>query len=296
MGPHGPLSGLICPMLTPFDEHDHINKKAVKELVDYLIASGVDGLLPAGTTGEGFLMTTEERMRLAEIVVESAGGRAAVIIHTGCITTAETVMLTEHAQKIGADGASIITPYFYTLDEQELFEHYTAVARAVPGFPLSLYSFPGNAKQEITPNLLINIRQAAPQYVAIKLSSIDLIRFQEYVQAGGDEFNPLCGADALALPALSVGSRGQVSGNSNVFPEVFRRLIDAYHAGDLDLARSEQARINQIRTVLKDDLAHFKAALQLRGHKMGSTRAPLRSLTQSEERELRSGLSELGLS
>ena len=290
----GPFNGLICPILTPFDENGRIEKKSLGQLVDYLIANGVDAVLPAGTTGEGMLMTFEERIQLAEMVITLSASQAYVVVHTGSITTAETIALTKHAAGIGASGASIITPYFYTLDEQALFEHYLAVADAVPGFPLALYSFPGNAKHEISPRLLIRLREAAPQYSAIKLSSLDLIHFQEYVQIGGEDFSPLCGTDALALPALSIGSRGQISGNSNVFPQVFRRLLDAYKAGDLEQAQKEQVQINQIREVLKDDLAHFKAALELRGIKVGRTRPPLRALNQEEHEALKVGLEQLG--
>ncbi len=249
MNPAEPFHGLICPILTPFDELGKIFEKSLDQLIDFLIANGVDAILPGGTTGEGFLLTFEERKYLAERVVQHTANRIPVLVHTGSISTAETIALTEHAAHIGASGASIITPFFYTLDEQSLFDHYLAIAKAVPGFPLALYSFPGNAKHEITPQLLMRLRSAAPQYAAIKLSSIDLIRFQEYVQVGGSNFNPLCGTDALALPALSIGSHGQISGNSNVFPQVFRRLLDAFHAGDLEQARAEQALINQIRAV-----------------------------------------------
>lgn len=284
---------LICPMLTPFDQHGDLDLGATRSLVDHLIQNGVNSLLPCGTTGEGMLLSLEERKRMAEAVVEHAAGRAKVIVHTGSITTVETVILTQHAQDIGADAVSIITPYFYSYTDAELFDHYATVARSVSDIPISLYAFPGNAKHEITISLFNRLRETFTNIVAIKLSSIDLIRFQEYVQAGGSEFSPLCGVDALTLPALSVGSRGQVSGNANVFPEVFRALIDAYHRKEYQNAQRQQVMINRIRALLKDQIAFFKAAMQVRGIPVGDPRMPIRKISAREYLELERGMQAL---
>ncbi len=290
-----PFRGVICPILTPFDSQGRIDFTALRRLVDFLVEHGVDGLLPGGTTGEGMLLNSEERKQLVEVVVDQAAGRVKVLAHTGSITTAETVELSRHARASGADGVSVITPYFYFIDEQALFAHYLAVANAVPDLPLSLYCYPGNARHEISPGLLRRLCAAAPNIVAIKSSSPDLIRFQEYVQASGEGFNPLCGVDALALPALSIGAKGQVSGNANVFPEIFRRLYDAYAAGDMAECRQQQATINRIRAIFHDNLAWFKAAMDLRGIPVGPPRPPLRDLTPHERAELEAGLNRSGL-
>lgn len=287
------FQGIICPMLTPFDPQGQLDLPATRQLVDFLIAKGVDGLLPAGTTGEGMLLSSAERMQLAETVVDQAAGRVAVWIHSGAISTAETIALTLHAQKIGAPGASIITPYFYTYDDDALFDHYCAIARAVPDYPLSLYAYPGNAKHEISIALFRRLRQAAPNIVAIKLSDLDLIRFQEYVHAGGPEFSPLCGVDGMALAALAVGAVGQVSGNANVFPGPFRRLYDAFAAGDLAEAQRQQQIIQRIRDVFKDSLAYFKAALAWCGMPVGAPRPPIRNLNPAELADLLAGLDQL---
>ena len=280
-------------MLTPFDPQGQLDLPAARQLVDFLITHGVDGLLPAGTTGEGMLLSSAERMRLAEAVVDQAADRAAVLIHSGAISTAETIALTCHAQEIGAHGASIITPYFYSYDDDALFDHYLAVARAVPEYPLSLYAYPGNAKQEISLALFRRLRQAAPNIVAIKLSSLDLIRFQEYVYAGGPEFSPLCGVDGMALAALAVGAVGQVSGNANVFPGPFRCLYDAFAAGDLAEAQRQQQIIQSIRGLFKDSLVYFKAALAWRGLPIGAPRPPIRDLSLTEQADLFGGLERL---
>lgn len=217
------------------------------------------------------------------------------MVHTGCITTAETIELTLHARSIGADGVSVITPYFYSYDDDALFIHYFEIAKSVPNMSVALYSFPGNAKQEISINLFKRLRHAAMNINAIKLSDVNLIRFQEYVQVGGDNFSALCGIDALALPALTIGAKGQVSGNSNVFPEPFCKLRDAFNRGDLEEARQQQIIINNIRAVLKDNPVYFKAAMHLRGIPMNGPRLPMRPLKPQEINEMEAGLQNLGL-
>jgi dihydrodipicolinate synthase/N-acetylneuraminate lyase len=245
-----------------------------------------------GTTGEGMLLSVDERKALCEAIVEHVAGRAPVIAHTGCISTADTVDLTRHAQLAGATAASIIVPYFFTFDDDALFGHFVTVADAAPDFPLFLYAFPGNAKNDISPALLKRLLQTAPNIVGIKSSNSSLIRLQEYMEAGGDGFLIFCGVDGLMLPALALGARAQVSGNANVFPETFRALYDAFMAGDLERARSLQQTVNRIRAVLKDGItpAYFKAGLKLRGIAAGRVRPPMRELKPEEWEEVEEGV------
>jgi 4-hydroxy-tetrahydrodipicolinate synthase len=269
----------------------------MRGLADFLLARGVDVLFPCGTTGEGMLLDLTERRRLAETVVEHAAGRAPVMIHTGCITTADTIALTRHAKSCGATAASVITPYFHALDDDSLFEHFRAVAASVPDFPIFLYAFPANARNNISPDLVKRLRAAAPNIVGMNSSNSDMLRFQEYLKAGGEKFIVLCGVDGLMLPALAVGAKGQVSGNANVFPELFADLRRAFFAGDMETARAKQRTINEVRGVLKDGLhpAYFKAALEMRGVHCGRVRPPMRALSPQELGAMRSALSELGL-
>lgn len=287
------VTGIVCPMVTPFDDRGEIDKRQIRKLTEKLIEGRIRYLLPGGTTGEGMLLSLEERKLLAETVIESAQGKAQVIPHAGCSSTRDTIELTRHAKDSGAFAVSIIAPYFYTYSQNELMEHFSRVAQQVKDFPLLLYSFPGNAKNAISTELMKELVQRFPQYIGIKLSDINLIQFQEYVVAGGASFNPLCGVDALMLPALSVGSNGQVSGNANVFPEDFCNLYDAFVVGDLKKAQVLQRKINEIRSVLKDDIAYFKAALAIKGLDVGSPRSPIHHLTESQYKQLADDLTQL---
>jgi len=292
-----PIKGIVCPMVTPFDELGSIDEGATRSVIDFLLGHGVDVLFPGGTNGEGMLLDVDERKKLAEIVVQHAAGRAPVIIHTGCIATRETVTLTRHARDIGATAAAVIVPYYFSFDDSSLLMHYLTVARAVPDFPIFLYSNPGTTKSDISPALMSRICAEAPNIVGAKISNPDLLRFQEYVACSRDGFMILNGVDGLMLPALSVGSQGQVTGNANVFPEVFCDLYRAFVAGDLETARAKQQLINRIRDLLSDGRhpAYFKAGLALRGVAAGRVRPPMRELTAEEWQTLEAGARDVGV-
>ena len=282
------IRGIVCPMVTPFDEGNRIDLASTRQVVDFLISKGVDCLMAGGTTGEGMQLSLSERRTLCETVVEHVANRTPVIMHTGCISTTETIELTRHAESVGATAASIITPYFFTFDDDSLFNHFVSVSSAVPDLPIFLYAFPGNTKNDISPVLLRRLVDAAPNIVGIKSSNVDLIRLQGYIEAGGEGFLAFCGVDGLMLPALALGAKAQVSGNSNVFPETFRALYEAFVVGDLVRARSWQQVINRIRAVFRDGItpAYFKTGLRLRGIPAGYVRPPMRELTPEESEEV----------
>ena len=291
------IRGLICPLVTPFNTNGEIDHAAVRSLVDFLLAQGVHVLFPGGSTGEGLLLSVAERKALAETVLDQVAGRAPVVVHTGTMRTDETLDLTRHAQAAGAIAASIITPFFFTYSDDLVFDHYLAVAQAVPDYPLFVYAFPGNAKNDVTPAVMQKLRAAASNIVGVKSSNALLLRLQEYMAVGGEGFIPLCGVDGLMLAGLAIGSIGQVSGNSNVWPEGFRQLYDAFGAGDLVTARTCQSQIDQLRRVVYDGLhpAAFKYGLTLRGIAGGCVRRPMRELTPIERQTIQNGLRDLGV-
>ena len=287
------IRGVICPIVTPFDAEDRIDYASLRQVVDFLLSRGVDGLMVGGTTGEGMLLSVDERKALCEAVVEHVAGRVPVMAHTGCMSTRDTVELARHAAAVGATAASVIVPYFFSLDDDSLFDHFVSVAGAVPDLPIFLYTFPGNARNDVSPALLSRLLRAAPNLVGIKSSNPDLVRLREYVEVGGEGFLVFCGVDGLMLPGLALGAKAQVSGNSNVFPETFRALYEAFMVGDMERARSWQGLVNRMRAVFRDGVtpAYFKAGLRLRGVPAGRVRPPLRELSPEElaevERQLR---------
>ena len=289
------LHGIIVPLVTPFDDDNQIDHGAVRRVVDFVVGKGVHAVMVGGTTGEGMLLSLDERKHLLETVVEQVNTRVPVIAHTGCIDTASTVELSKHAQQAGATVISAITPYFFTLSDEQLYRHFLTVAEAAPDLPMLLYVFPGNAKNDISPALLGRLRQSAPNIVGIKSSNDDLVRFQEYVEVGGEGFTPCFGVDELMLGGLVFGSKAQISGNSNSFPEPFIRLYDAFRAGDLQLAQQLQRIVNTVVNIHQGGrtTAYFKATLAIRGIQAGRVRPPMCELTAEEMGEVSLGVKEL---
>lgn len=291
------LKGIIPAMLTPFNRDGAVDFELLRTYVDFLIERGVNGLFPTGTSGEGPALGREERKKIAETVVDQAKKRVPVIVHTGAMTTAETVELTVHAKEAGADGASVLPPFYFPHDEQSLEVHFRAVAEAVPGFPIYLYNIPGNAKNDLKPGLVKRLAGACPNICGLKDSSKDMTRLEEYLDTMGPDFTVLVGTDSLVLPALVMGGAGVVSAVANVFPEPCVELYRAYLAGNLALAREKQYLVNRLRSLLKEGpyLTPYRHALALRGLPFSSVRPPFRSLTEKEAERLNDGLRSLGV-
>ncbi len=279
------LRGVVVPLVTPFDEHGKVDRTGVQALVDFLVARGVHGLFPAGTTGEGPLLDMGERRTLAEAVVEAATGRVPVIVHTGALTTDAAVELTQHAQAIGAHAAALIPPYYYRLSEEALLGHFRRVAESVPDFPLYLYQYPGVTGYGLTPTWIERLLACCPNVVGIKDSSgsLDLLAWGTGHRNG--RFHTANGSDALFLPALALGVDACVSGNANVVPELTVCLYRAVQDGDLAQGRALQQTLDRVRRLLRDghDLSLFKGLLARRGVPIrADVRPPL--LTATPER------------
>jgi 4-hydroxy-tetrahydrodipicolinate synthase len=271
------VTGVVVPTLTPFDGADRIDIGGIEALADFLISAGVHALFPGGTTGEGPLLTMSERFALAEATIRSAAGRVPVIIHTGAVTTTETVELTRHAQTAGATAAAVISPYFYRHSDEALFSHFQTVAAAAPDFPLYLYDNPAVTGNRLSLDVICRLIEACPNIIGLKDSSGDLKTLFTLSTRYPGSFNCLTGSDGTVLPALASGLDGCVSGNANVVPELVIALYNAARSGHLDEARHLQAQLDAVRQILRDggDLALFKGILSRRGIQTGGVRPPL---------------------
>lgn len=271
------IIGVIVPLLTALKD-DALDFDGYAALIDFVIDRGVAGLFPLGTTGEGPLMTNDERRQIAEWTVKCAAGRVPVIIHSGTISTNETIALTRHARDVGASAAAIIPPYFYRLSDAALYDHFAAVAKAVPDFPLYLYNNPGVTPNIISVDLVIRLAETFPNYVGLKDSSGALGALFASRSLQNDAFNAASGSDSLVLASQAIGADACISGNANFVPELVVGTFDAARRGDLDAARKLQALLDEVRFLLGDgsDLSLFKAMCAQRGVSIGDVRAPLR--------------------
>lgn len=292
---HIRLKGAVAAMITPMSSTgDAIDEGALRTYCRFLAGQGLGAVFVGGTTGEFAALDGSERRRLAEITTEELESALPVIIHTGAISTVETVALSRHAREVGAVGIAVVTPWYYPLDEAALLTHFVTVAEAVPELPVWIYHIPSYARNGVTPALLLRLTERCGNIVGMKDSGGDLAFFTTCIESVPG-LNALNGSDALSVAALVAGGDGMVSGNASAFPEIFAGLYRAFLAGNLAEARRHQRLINGLRRRLKDGahLAYFKAALALRGIPVGTTRLPRPALTGEEVTALHQGLAAL---
>lgn len=292
------IQGVIVPILTLYQTAESVDRAAMQTLADFLIERGVHALFPGGTTGEGPLLSLPERMKLAEISVEAARGRVPVVVHTGAITTADTVLLTRHARSAGAQAVAILPPFFYHHTDQGLIRHYETVAEQVPDFPLYLYNYPAVTNNTLTAGLVAELARRIPSLVGMKDSGGGLELLTACAALRDGQFNTASGSDRQVLAAFQAGFDACVSGNANVVPELVVSLFLAARAGDWETARILQARLDAVRHIMQDgsQLSLYKAILTHRGLNGGRARLPLLQTDESQAAECWQALRDLDIS
>lgn len=282
------MKELIVPTITPFDEEGRIDAEGIKVHYDFLINAGVRDFYILGTTGEVFLMDKKEREETAELIVEHVGDRGNVFIQIGSISTKEACDLARHAERIGAAGIGAITPFYYQVSQQEMAGYYREIAESVrDDFPVYLYNLPGCTRNDLLPETVSRLARIK-NIVGIKNSMEDMLRLSRLIDETPDDFEVIIGADNILMSAIFYGAKGSVSGNANVFPEIFLEFYRAMQEKDYDKAHEKQVAIRHIAGVLKNgaNLAYFKQALVYRGFKPFFTRKPLLGLDQAEKDRL----------
>ncbi len=283
---YGVNTPISCPMKNGGEEVDY---ESLKSLCNYLIEKGVHGLYPNGSTGEMCYLTLEERKKVLECVLEANQGRVQVFSMVGALTTKDTIELAQHAERVGADGIGVVTPYYFKLDEEELVQYYVDVASSVSeDFSIYMYGIPQLAVNDITPALAEKVAQKCPNVVGIKYSYPDMPRLLQFMNVRGGDFSVLAGPDDLFYALIASGGDGTISGNSNVIPEHYVAIYDAYKAGNYELAAKLQAKVNRLIAYISgpNNMSRYKVGLKHRGIIAdASVRKPLRDITPAEEKE-----------
>jgi 4-hydroxy-tetrahydrodipicolinate synthase len=275
------LNGVTVAMVTPFNENGEVNLEAVRNLSSFLIDKGVDALFPLGTTGEMYRLSIAERKEIAETVLK------------GAMRMDETIELSQHAEKIGADGIGVVTPSYFNVNDRELEEYYTAVAESVSeNFPVYLYNIPQCSANDLSAEVAEKLYQKHSNIVGIKYSYPDIMKTNKYLEIGDGQFSVMHGTDKLMHTLLTLGCAGVVSGISSVYPEPFVALYQAYQNNDQEKILKVKKIAGKFVETLKagTNLAYFKAALNRRGIKAGYMRRPQLELTAAEKEELYANL------
>lgn len=280
--------GIICAMITPFDENQNINPQATCELIDYLIDKGVYGLFILGTNGECHVLTDDEKVEFAKIVINHTNNRVPVFVGTGGNSTREVITLSKRMEEIGASALSIITPYFVTPTQQELILHYKSIADSV-NLPIMMYNMPSKTGINIEPDSVRELSKIK-NIVGIKDSSGRLDNMKAYIEATeGEDFSIFSGSDSLILDSLKAGGKGAVAATANFLTEIDIAIYENFMNGDLEKAQEAQNSIEELRRILKLGTipSVIKKTVVLNGINVGTARLPVTEPTGKSLEEIK---------
>jgi 4-hydroxy-tetrahydrodipicolinate synthase len=287
--------GIIPAMVTPLDENQALNESALRRLVNHLIEGGAHGLFAIGSQGEFWAFDPEEKRRILEVVVDESGGRVPVYGGTTAVSTREAVALTRMAEEVGVDAVSVLTPFFVSPTQQELYEHYAAIAGAT-SLPIVLYSNPGRTGVRLAPETLARLAQME-NIVGIKDSSGDLSLTAEYIRVTPDNSAVLMGRDTLILAGLLYGCAGAIAATANVVPRLVVEIYERFQAGDLAGAQQAQERLAPLRHAFTWGTfpVVVKEAANMIGLAAGPARGPVGPLSEDARDRLAQVLKGLGV-
>ncbi|MEV2191498.1 4-hydroxy-tetrahydrodipicolinate synthase [Streptomyces phaeochromogenes] len=288
-----PFGRALCAMITPFTDEGLLDLDGAQRLADRLVSEGCDGLVLSGTTGESPTTTDAEKSALVRAVADAVGDRAAIVAGIGTADTRHTVELALEAEKAGADGLLVVTPYYSRPPQDAVEAHFRAIADA-SGLPLVLYDIPGRTGTRIEPETMLRLA-GHPRIVAVKDCAYDLLGTQKVLAR--TELAYYTGCDEYVLAMYAIGGAGYISTVANVTPRHFRSILDAFDGGDSDEAvRLQQLTIPLTELMMASGLpgsVTAKALLGTLGLPSGPVRAPLRPAGRDAVDGLRTAYAEL---
>lgn len=292
------LEGVLPAILTPFKRGgDEIDFDKAAAWAEELARKGVDGIFAQGSSGEGLLMTVEERKQLACVLMDAVGSQIKVVVQTGCLDTPSTIELTRYAQEIGVHAVAVYSPGFYRYDDEALFQHFKRVGDAVPEMPMLLYNIPRYTGNSLSPELIFRITDKVPSVVGMKDSSGDIGHLSRIIDGTPKDFVAISGADEFVYQAYLTGANGCVSLTANIVPELFIAIRRDIKSGNLKRALDTQQKLNRVIQVLGAGamISTYKEALRQLGFDTGFVRPPQRELTSPERKALTKRLKDVKL-
>jgi 4-hydroxy-tetrahydrodipicolinate synthase len=284
---------VLTAMLTPFDERGDLDLDRAQRLADHLVGLGNDGLIISGTTGESPTTTDAEKAELLKAVVDAVGTRASVVASVGTYDTRHTIDLARQAEKAGAHGLLVVTPYYSRPPQAGLLQHFTATADATD-LPVMLYDIPPRSVVPIAVDTMLRLAEH-PRIVAVKDAKGDLIAGSEVISNTDLAF--YSGDDGLNLPWLSIGAVGYVSVIGHVVAHRLRNMLDYYETGEVGEARAIHTGLLPVLRAFSrvGGVVFTKTAMRLRGHDMGDPRLPLPPATEEQYAAIAADLREAGV-
>ncbi len=289
------IYGIIPAMVTPFDRQEEVNFPALRRLTRFLIEAGAHGLFATGSQGEFWALSSAEKQRVWETVVDEAAGKVPVYAGASAITTREAVELARAAEGCGVNGLSVLTPYFISPSEDELYEFFRAIAAATR-LPVLLYNNPARTGGVKISLALASRLAKIENIVGIKDSSGDLEAAAEFIRLLPD-FTVLLGRDTLIYGGLLYGAKGAIAATANVAPALVVSIYEHFRAGRLEQARQAQQELSKLRMAFTFGTfpVVIKEALDLMGFEAGPARSPVGALAPEVRARLKQVLLEMNL-
>jgi len=289
------LEGVMPPHITPFTGSGLIDKKGLREDIEFWLESGVSGLVPCGSNGESVLLTLDEKKELIRVVVDEVNGRAPVIAGTGGPSTDETIHLSKYAADAGADALLVVTPYYFPATQEDLYHHYRVVVEKIE-HPIIIYDVPKFTGITISPSIMERLAQF-DQVIGIKESSSNIRQIAELIETVGEEIAVFSGSGSTIFSTMILGGRGAIAAIVNVAPKLCVDLYEAIISGRIIEARNIQLSLLKLDRLLTVEypVSGVKAALELLGRKAGPPRMPIRPVDEKGKQEIKTELENLAL-
>ncbi|HRO49903.1 MAG TPA: 4-hydroxy-tetrahydrodipicolinate synthase [Hyphomicrobium sp.] len=286
--------GSITALVTPF-KNGLLDEEALRRLVEWQITEGTHGLVPTGTTGESPTLNFDEHKRVIEVVIEAARGRVPVIAGTGSNSTDEAIELSQHAEKVGANGLLIVNPYYNKPTQEGLYQHFKAIDDKV-GIPIVIYNIPGRTNVDMSVETMARIYELK-NVTSVKDATANLVRVSQQRAAMGPEFNQLSGEDATALAFMAHGGHGCISVASNVAPRLCAEFQNACMKGDFAAALKLQDRLMPLFDALfvETNPGPVKYAASRLGLCSAEMRLPMVPVTDAGKKVVDAALAKVGL-
>ncbi len=293
------IKGLIAATFSPMHSDGSINTAIIPQLTDHLIDRSIEGFYVCGSTGEGPLLSVDERKQIAAAYIQAVNKRIPVIVHVGHDSLAEAQTLSQHAASVGADAIAAIGPcYFKAKTIDTLIAYLGRIAEAAPETDFYYYHIPALSGNDFD---MLELLEKAPSKIptlkGIKYTDLTVHGFQECKQNYGDRYQIFFGCDEMLTSGLSVGADSAIGSTYNFAGRLYRKIMDAFAAGDMETAQKLQYVSVQMVRICYNYRGHpaFKSILKLAGLDCGPTRLPLEALTEQEFEGLKTELEELGI-